>query len=55
VASSVDELNSAFSESEKYEGTHAKGLRNLGAQYVSCYDELKTYNKELEAHGEDSE
>lgn len=55
VASSVDELNSAFSESEKYEGAHAKGLRNLGAQYVSCYDELKTYNKELEAHGEDSE
>lgn len=55
VASSVDELNSAFSESEKYEGAHAKGLRNLGAQYVSCYDELKTYNKELEAHSEDSE
>lgn len=55
VASSVDELNSAFSESEKYEGAHAKGLRNLGAQYVSCYDELKTYNKELEAHNKDSE
>ena len=55
VASSVDELNSAFSENEKYEGAHAKGLRNLGAQYVSCYDELKAYNKELEAHSEDSE
>lgn len=55
TAVSVNELNSAFRDSEKYTGDHAEGLRNLAAQYVSCYDELEEYNHILKKYERESD